>query len=219
MEISGAVLALVIIAIVALAVLAAVAIRRGQQGDGPTPSPAALTPPSVAPARPQRAGLGQTLHDLQLAGRWDELLRLLDRSLPEWPVSSSLIEVARATSALDRDLAAVQGTPVAGVVIDRLADQSRAVSDNLWSLADRLVVAQQLSRAPSPEQLQQEDAVLLRLLPAIREAQSGLAELTLVDSGADGLRRAEGRFLALAASARDLHDLGPAPALLPRDRP
>lgn len=206
MEISGAVLALVLVlvAVVALAVLAAVLLRRGQHRE-----PAA--PPVAAPARDEPAGLGQTLRALQASGRWDELLRLLDRSLPEWPVSSSLIEVARAVAALDRDLAAVQGTPVAGVVTDRLAAQSRAVADDLWSLADRLVVAERLSRSPSREQLRREDEVLLRLLPAIREAQSGIAELALAGAGGDSLRRAEGRFLALADSARELQDLGPSP--------
>ncbi len=214
MQIDVSAVALIVLAVAAIVLLGLV-LRRGRQGASTAP-PAAS--PAAAPSRPEPTGFAKSLHDLQQAGKWGELLRLLDRSLPEWPVSSSLIEVARATERLDRDLAAVRGTPIAGVVTDRLAAQSRAVSDDLWSLADRLVVAQRLSRAPSPEQLQREDAILLRLLPAIRDAQAGLAELALAGSGADGLRRAEGRFLALAASARELQDLGPSPAPSALDR-
>ena len=70
-------------------------------------------------------------------------------------------------------------------------------------------------RAGSPllrERLAREDEVLLRLLPAMREAQEGLADLMLAGSGGDGLRRSEGRFWALAATARELHEFGPGPA-------
>lgn len=174
------------------------------RASSPTPVPAV-----TASARP--ATLEDQLRALQAAGRWPELLRLLDQSLPEWPVSSSLIEVARAVSAMERDLAAVRGTAVSGVVTERLGAQAQTVADGLWSLAERLVVAGRLSLPPPQEQLQREDAVLLRLMPAIREAQSGLVELTLASSSAGDLRRAERRFLSLAATARELQDLGPIP--------
>jgi hypothetical protein len=196
-----------VLLVVVLAIAAGVFWWRGRG------APPRLAPvPAPATTRPGPASLEEQLRALQVAGRWDELLRLLDRSLPEWPVSSSLIEVARSVQTLERDVAAIRGTAVSEVVTSRLTQQAQDVSDGLWSLADRLVVANRLSHAPAQEHLEREDAVLLRLLPAIREAQSGLVELTLAASNRDDLRRAEGRFLALAATARELQELGPPPS-------
>lgn len=209
MDFGGATLALLLITLLALIVLAALFVWRSR--DGKPPPPAASPMPTPA-ARPVPASLGQQLQALQVAGRWPELLRLLDQSLPEWPVSSSLIEVARAVSVLERDIAAVRGTAVSQVVTDRLSNQAQSVTDGLWSLADRLVAADRLSSAPPREQLQREDAVLLRLLPAIKEAQAGLVTLTLASSSTE-LSRAEGRFLALAATAQELQELGPPPTV------
>jgi hypothetical protein len=155
--------------------------------------------------------LDQRLRTLHAAGRWDELLRLLDKTLPEWTVSSSLIEVARAVSALERDIVATRGDAVSDVVTSRLTQQTQTVADGLWALADRIVVADRIGSPLLRDQLAREDEVLLRLLPAMREAQAGLAELMLTGSGGDGLRRAEGRFLALAATARELQEFGPGP--------
>jgi hypothetical protein len=205
MDVGTAGLALLVI--VVLAIAAGAVWWRGR-GASPTPAPAPVRQVST---RQEPASLEERLRALQTAGRWDELLRLLDRSLPEWPVSSSLIEVARSVQTLERDVAAIRGTAVSEVVTSRLTQQAQDVSDGLWSLADRLVVANRLSRSPAREQLEREDAVLLRLLPAIQEAQSGLVELTLAASNRDDLRRAEGRFLALAATARELQELGPPP--------
>ena len=72
--------------------------RNVQRGSAPSNAPAVV--------RQESDGFAQTLRALHAAGRWDELLRLLDRTLPEWTVSSSLIEVARAVSELERDIAA-----------------------------------------------------------------------------------------------------------------
>src|SRR5215207_2224411 len=174
--------------------------QRRQVKRDPTP------PTALAPVRQESDGFEQTLHSLHAAGRWDELLRLLDQTLPEWTVSSSLIEVARAVSALERDIAATRGSAVSDVVTSRLTQQTQSVADGLWSLADRIVVADRVNSPLLRERLAREDEVLLRLLPAMREAQTGLADLMLAGSGADGLRRAEGRFLALAATARELQE-------------
>jgi hypothetical protein len=169
--------------------------------------------PATAPAvvRQESDSLEQRLRTLHAAGRWDELLRLLDQTLPEWTVSSSLIEVARTVSALERDIAATHGNAVSEVVTSRLTQQAQTVADGLWALADRIVVADRVNSPLLRERLAREDEVLLRLLPAMREAQAGLAELVLAGSGGEGLRRAEGRFLALAATARELQEFGPGP--------
>ena len=201
---AGLVLLLVITGGVALAGGASVIWRR-RTASAPAP------PVAPTPVRPGSEGIEQRLRFLHAAGRWDDLLRLLDQSLPEWPVASSLIEVARAVASLERDIAVTRGGAVSDVVADRLKQQTQSVTDRLWTLADRIVVA---DRAGSPvlrERLRREDEVLLRLVPRMREAPMGLADLMLAGSGGDGLRQAEGRFLALAATARELQEFEAAP--------
>jgi hypothetical protein len=56
--------------------------------------------------------------------------------------------------------------------------------------------------------LEREDQQLSQLRAAIREARTGLAELTLAGGwDPDALGRAERRFRALAAAARELQEL------------
>jgi hypothetical protein len=127
--------------------------------------------------------------------------------LPEWPVSSSLIEVARAVNNLDHDLALLPQDPVTGVVTKRLRAQTDAVSEHLWRLADQLVTAERMRGTALQQRLEQEDAVLLRLLPAIQRAQAELVELSMGGDTSAALQRAEGRFLALGETARELQGL------------
>ena len=199
---AGLALPLVLLVVVGGAVvIAGAAWRQRRPVEGAS---APVTPTAAVPLEPD--SLEQRLRTLHAAGRWDELLRLLDQTLPEWTVSSSLIEVARAVSALERDIAATRGNAVSEVVISRLTQQAQSVAEGLWALADRIVVADRVGSPVLRERLAREDEVLLRLLPAMREAQAGLAELVLAGSGGEGLRRAEGRFLALAATARELQE-------------
>ena len=169
--------------------------------------------PPIAPAdvRQDSDGFAQTLRALHAAGRWDDLLRLLDRTLPEWTVSSSLIEVARAVSELERDIAAHRGSEISDVVTSRLKEQTQSVADGLWALADRIVAADRVGSQLLRDRLAREDEVLLRLLPAMQEARAGLTELVLAGSGGDQLRQAEGRFRTLAATAHELKELEPGP--------
>ncbi len=208
---AGLALPLVVLVVIGGALLAGAASMRWWQrrrvGTVPAP-PAASTAVQEEPA-----GFEQTLRTLHAAGSWDELLRLLDRSLPEWTVSSSLIEVARAVSALEREIAAYRGSEVSEVVTSRLTQQTQTVAGGLWSLADRIVIADRVGSRLLRDRLAREDEVLLRLLPAMQEARAGLADLVLAGSGGDQLRRAEGRFRALAATAHELKELesGPTP--------
>ena len=207
---AGLALPLVLLVVIGGAlVLAVVASRTWWQRRRVESGPAEPAAPPVA--RQGSDGLEQRLRSLHAAGRWDELLRLLDQSLPEWTVSSSLIEVARAVSALERDITATRGDAISDVVTSRLTQQSQTVAEDLWALADRIVVADRIGSPLLRDQLAREDDVLLRLLPAMREAQAGLADLMLVGSGGDSLRRAEGRFRALTATARELQEFGPGP--------
>ena len=208
MDLGDAGLALVLLVVIggALLVGAAGMIWRRRRVETRPASPAA---PAAVRQGPNE--FEQRLRALHAAGRWDELLRLLDRTLPEWTVSSSLIEVARAVSELEREITAHRGSEVSEVVSSRLSEQAQTVADGLWSLADRIVAADRTGSRLLRDRLAREDEVLLRLLPAMQEARAGLTELVLAGSGGDQLRRAEGRFRALAATAHELEELEPGP--------
>lgn len=207
---SGAQIAIILI--VGVVLLACVLILPRLLRRGEAPAPVAM--PAAAPVTRPRAnapalsGLAADLLALEQAGQWDQLLRLLDTTLPEWPVSSSLIEVARAAGNLEHDLALLPQDAVSGVVISRLQTQTHDVTRGLWVLADRLVLAESMRGPALQQRLQREDDVLLRLLPAIQRAQSELVDLTIGNDAGPGLARAEGRFLALADTARELQELG-----------
>jgi hypothetical protein len=191
-----------LIAIAALVMIGvgAFAWRALRQQPPPTSSLAPRTPPGPV-------GLRERLTRLQAAGEWDELLRLLDRTLPEWTTSSSLIEVARATSGLERDLAAVPPGALTNVVTERLSAQARAVSGDLWLLAERLDVAARRRSSTLKQELLRDDEKLLRLRAAIQEARAELDALASSHDRRAALDRAEGRFRALAETARELRSL------------
>ncbi len=199
-----------IIALVVILIVLAAGVLLGRRSGSSAP-PAAIPPapaPVAAPIRqPPGSGIVAELNELRRLGQWDVLLRRLDTMLPEWPVSSSLIEVARAVSNLDHDLALLPQDPVTGVVTKRLRAQTDAVSEHLWRLADQLVVAERMRGPALQQRLEQEDAVLLRLLPAIQSAQAELVDLSMGGDTSAALQRAEGRFLALGETARELQGL------------
>ena len=161
----------------------------------------------VAPPPPQQPrGIGDILRLDYEAGRWPELLRYLDRTLPKWPVAASLIEAAREIAILHEDVARARRNGVSEEVTGRLEVQARAVADDLWSLAERIAAADRLGSPRLREELAAQDDALVRLFGAMREAREGLAELSLSDIAEwEDLRRAEGQFGALAATARELH--------------
>ena len=196
-----------VISLIALAVAGTLLTRRSR--DQAPPAVAQSVPPSVVtPERtPATSEIVAELNELQHTGQWDVILRRLDTQLPEWPVSSSLIEVARAVGNLDHDLALLPQDPVTSVVTRRLRAQTDAVAEHLWRLADQLVLATRMRSPALQQRLEQEDAVLLRLLPAIQSAQDELVQLTLGGDTSVSLQRAEGRFLALGETARELQSL------------
>lgn len=170
------------------------------------------------PADPPRAGASklpvgsrnsERLQAYHQAGQDDELLRFLERTMPEWPVASSLIEVARELVALERQVGMARDTGVPEPVTTRLAQEAERIAGPLWDLADRVAAAAFEVASPAlREELAHEDEKLVRLLVAMRDARAGLAELSLAGTGGrNELRRAEGRFRALAETAREIRDL------------
>ncbi len=175
----------------------------------PTPAsgPAA---PAATPKTPEK--FADQLTALDRAGRYPELLRLLDRRMPPWPVGASLIEVAREIVELERNVTTARTSAVPEAVTSRLAAESRTAADALWSLADRVVTASAygIESDRLTDHLERENAKLVELRGAIREARTGLAELTLTGSGSGSgggdVDRAERRFRALARTAEELQE-------------
>lgn len=197
-------LILVIGAVALIAVVVIVVFLTGKLGRGA----AVPETPQQAPTRPaEPARLRDRLAAMQQAGDWPGLLRLLDRTMPEWVVAGSLIETARELSALEAGIARARANGVTEEVTGRLTAQMAEAAGDLWSLADRIATADRIGSAAPREALERHDEALVRLQAGMREAREGLAELSLADTGgAEGLRRAEGRFRALAATARELHE-------------
>ena len=197
-------LILVVGVVVLVAAVVVVAFLTGKLGRGAavpeTPRPE--SPRAVEPAR-----LRDRLAAMQQAGDWPGLLRLLDRTMPEWVVAGSLIEAARELSALEAGIARARANGVTEEVTGRLTTQMAEAAGDLWSLADRIATADRIGSAAPREALERHDEALVRLQAGMREAREGLAELSLSDiGGAEGLRRAEGRFRSLGATARELHE-------------
>lgn len=198
-------LVLILVGVLVLVAVGVLVVRARSTAASGTPEPSARveTPPSI----PVEADLQASLARLQQEGRWDDIYRLLDRTLPEWTTSSSLIEVARAIGALETDLAAAPATALPRVVTERLTTQTQAVSRDLWSLAQRLDNASRLGSSRMRQELEREDEVLIRILPAIREAHIEMDRLLTASSSQPSLQQAEDRFLSLADTARELRQL------------
>lgn len=212
MDIGDLGLILVIGAVVLVAAVIAAGIVTGRFGRGSAPVPPRPAPrPAESRPAEQRPAAAPQLRDqlaaMQQAGDWPGLLRLLDRTMPEWVVAGSLIETARELSALEAGVERARVNGVTEEVTGRLTAQSAAVSADLWSLADRIAVADHIGSAAPREALERHDEALVRLHGGIREAREELAGLSLTDvGGATDLRLAEGRFRSLAATARELHE-------------
>lgn len=169
--------------------------------------PAAPTTANAA-SRPER--LADQLSQFDRAGRHPELLRLLDRRMPSWPVGASVIEVARELIELEQNVRTAHTSGVPEAVTSRLTEEACSAAGALWDLADRVAAtaAFGIESERLADHLERENAKLTDLREAIREARTGLAELTLAGVGSSGeVDRAERRFRALARTAEDLQDL------------
>lgn len=204
MDIGDLGLILIVGAVVLVAAVVVVAFLTGKLGRGATVPEMSQQAPT-RPAEPAR--LRDRLAAMQQAGDWPGLLRLLDRTMPEWVVAGSLIETARELSALEAGIARARANGVTEEVTGRLTTQMAEAAGDLWSLADRIATADRIGSAAPRAALERHDEALVRLQAGMREAREGLAELSLTDAGGtDGLRRAEGRFRSLAATARELQE-------------
>jgi len=165
--------------------------------------------PGVQP--PSRLGpYGLALRETASGGQREALLRQLDRDLPEWSASSTLIEAVRELFALETSLAAARATGALETIINRLTDDIRDTSDLLWRRAERLVAAGAggIETPRLREDMAREDDQLERLRASIRETRAGLAEMAMTgDDHPDAIGRAERRFRVLSATAHELQEM------------
>jgi hypothetical protein len=175
-------------------------------------SPKPISPDRAETSTSRPATLGDVLKELDRTGQHAELLRTLDRRLPDWPISTTVIEVARELLDLERNVETARRRGVPDGVTDRLAGEARSAAAALWDLADRLAAAASFGVASDrlDGRLAEEERQLTDLSAAIQDARTGLAELTLAGTaGRDDLDRAERRFRALARTADELQELEP----------
>jgi hypothetical protein len=134
--------------------------------------------------------------------------------MPEWPAASTLIEAVRDLLALETALDAARAAGVPAAVTDLAAAEAKETAELLWGRAERLAAAGRAG-VLSPrleEDIDRQDEQLMRLRESIRAARAGLSELALAgDERPNALRRAEGRFRALAATAHELQELDRGP--------
>ena len=179
----------------------------------------APTPRVAAPAEAE--AVRAALRREAAAGRPEVLARRLRRFAPDWPAVATLADVAAELGALQRNLAVARASGIPQAMTVRLDREVRAATMALAARADRLAATAAFG-IDSPllrEGLAREDRELRRMVPAIREARAGLAELTLAGvDGAEACRRAEGQFRMLAAVTRELARPRP-PGLGARVRP
>ncbi len=172
-------------------------------GDRRNPAPRAAAPAETEALR-------TVLRREATAGRPESLARHLRRFAPNWPAVVTLSDVASELGALQRNLAVARESGIPRAVTERLGREVQAATMALAARADRLAATAAFG-IDSPllrEGLDREDRELRRMVPAIREARAGLAELTLAGAdGADACRRAENQFRTLAAVTRELLDL------------
>ncbi len=184
--------------------------RRSSADRAPEPAPT-----TAPPAPPDRLGsLGQSFRREAAAGRHDALLRRLDQELPEWPAASTLIEAARDLFALEAALDAARAAGVPDAVTRLAAEEANDTAELLWGRAERLAAAGRAGvLSPRLEaDIERQDDQLMRLRESIREARAGLSELSLSgNERCNAVRRAEGRFRALADTARELQELDQGP--------
>lgn len=193
-----------IVVVLAIVVIVAVLFGRGvmaARGSG-TPNQAPPSPPEASSAN----RLSGRLAELHAAGRSEELVRMLDQTLPEWVVAGSLVETARELALLDSAIGRARELGVTDEVTGRLTEQSANVATDLWALAERMLMAEQTVSRELRAELEQQDASLVRLSDGMREAREELARLSVPGGANKDIERAERRFRSLAATARELHE-------------
>jgi hypothetical protein len=195
--------ALGIVLLVGIVVI--IAVFAGRSLFGNRESAIAPAPPEPRREIPSNR-LSARLSTLHRGGRHQDVIRLLDQSLPEWIVAGTLVETARELTQLDAAITQARGLGVTEEVTRRLSEQSAGVATDLWELAERMVIAEQTGSRELRAELEAQDASLLRLTDGMREARDELARLSLPGDASTDIDRAERRFRSLAATARELHE-------------
>lgn len=138
-------------------------------------------------------------------------MTLLKERLPKWPVSKGLIEVVGQLFELQSNVAGARSVGVPQQVTDRLSAEADAVMETLWTRAERIVAAAAFKvNSPGLQQAIDREATVMEALNAsIHDARTGLGLLTYAGNASnDAIARVQERFKMLAATARELEEIG-----------
>lgn len=130
----------------------------------------------------------------------------LESALPDWPIRALLIVAANELAALKAGATAAEGAGVPDSITNWVAEEAQNAGEALWRTADRIaaVGAQEVDYDTLMPELAREEDEIERLIHTIREARTGLAQLTLAGSRDAEIEVAERRLRALGDTSREL---------------
>jgi hypothetical protein len=170
----------------------------------------ANTPGARAKMALQEGRVQEALRIYADAGERSSLLQSLQSTLPQkWDASKVLYSVAGELLELEKNVEMARRVGVPPSVTDRLYGEAHAAGEILWHRASRISAAASYN-VESPrlqEALVAEKERLNHLLESIKDARSGLAELTLAGGGGEkALAQVQQRFRGITDAARTLQD-------------
>lgn len=134
------------------------------------------------------------------------IVDILQSALPDWPIRGLLIVAANELIALQAAAAAAESAGVPDSITTWMSEETQNAGEALWHTADRIaaVGAQQVDYETLVPELAREEDEIERLTQTIREARTGLAQLTLAGSRDAEIEVAERRLRALGETSREL---------------
>lgn len=161
----------------------------------------------------QKDGLLEALQMLNASSMDSEIIKLLDKQLPKWPISGEIKNAVSELQSLKVGLDAAARAGVPGTLVGAFKQDTLKALDQLWHLAERVAGAgaQKVSYASLEPQLAPYLEQLKRVTASAKEARLALAQLSLTDRDASGkdLDDAEENLRALSEATRLLEHAVP----------
>lgn len=156
----------------------------------------------------QKDGLLEALRMLNIGGMDGEIITLLDKQLPKWPITPEIKSAATELQSLKTGLDAALKAGVPQTLVAAFKQDTLKALDQLWHLAERVAGAgaqgvdyQSLAAQMDPYMEQ-----LKRVRVAAKEARLALARTSLGDRFASGseLEEAEANLHNLSTATNEL---------------
>jgi hypothetical protein len=154
--------------------------------------------------RPAR--ISDSLRIYARAGDTSSLLYFMQRELPAWRITSSLVRAVDELSTLERATAVARSAGVPLALSGGLAAEARKAAEAMWRVADRVAAAgaQQVESTTLLELLARDADKVDRVAAVAHQTRQALAELTLSGTESAELGTAELRLGAFCEAVRDL---------------